>query len=204
MSEDRRKEILAAAGRCFATYGYEKATLEDIASQVGINKVSLYHYFKNKEAIFAEIIAAEAEQYSKALNAKVDAASDCRQKILTWIREGLRYNESSSILHQFSLESLSRLAPQLEDLKRSTARKGAAFLAAVLEEGQRTGEVDPCDTGKVAQAIHGIVYAMKDAAYHRARLDMKHAVDPGRLTQEILFAVSLVLDGIMAKKSKGK
>jgi len=45
MSSDRKREILAAAGKCFVQYGYEKTTLDDIAAIVGINKASFYYSF---------------------------------------------------------------------------------------------------------------------------------------------------------------
>jgi AcrR family transcriptional regulator len=202
MSPDRKSEILRAAGTCFARFGYEKTTLDDIGSMVGINKVSLYHYFKNKEAIFAELIALEADQYGEALKAKVRAVKSYKQKIVTWIREGFKYNETNSVLHQFTLESLSRLAPQLEELKESALKKGVAFFSRILEEAQQAGEVGACDTARVAQAIQSMVYAMKDAAYQRARSNPEYKVDLDTLAEEILFPISLVLDGIAVKKSR--
>jgi AcrR family transcriptional regulator len=202
MGSNRKNEILAAAGKCFARFGYEKATLEDIGSMVKINKVSLYHYFKNKEAIFAELIAFEADQYGEALKAKVRAVKNYKRKILTWIREGFKYNETNSILHQFTLESLSKLAPQLEELKESAFKKGVAFFSSILEEGQQAGEVGACDTARVAQAMQSMVYAMKDAAYQRARSDPEYKVNLDKLTEEILFPISLVLDGIAVKNSR--
>jgi AcrR family transcriptional regulator len=111
MSSDRKKDILAAAGKCFVKFGYDKTTLDDIAGQVGINKASFYYYFKNKEAIFIDLIIREADEFIKAVKNKVDSVSGCREKILAWIKESFRYNESNSILHQLSIESLKKLTP---------------------------------------------------------------------------------------------
>jgi AcrR family transcriptional regulator len=202
MSSDRRIQILSAAGKCFAKFGYEKTTLDDIGSMVGINKVSLYHYIKSKEAIFVELISIEADQYSALLVEKVKSVKHCKRRILTWIEEGFKYGEANTVLRQFSLESLSTLAPQLQALRNRSMSKGLAFLSSSLKEGQQAAEVVPCDTDKVAQAIQTIVYAMKDSAYQRARLDSQYEVNVSELAQDILYAVSLVLDGLTISKSK--
>jgi AcrR family transcriptional regulator len=47
--EERRAEILVAAARIFHTRGYDSASLQDIADEVGIKKASIYHYFASKE-----------------------------------------------------------------------------------------------------------------------------------------------------------
>jgi AcrR family transcriptional regulator len=64
---EKKKEILKAASDCFARYGYEKTTLDDIGKMVGLNKASLYYYYKNKEAIFSEVVFEETEALFQAL-----------------------------------------------------------------------------------------------------------------------------------------
>ncbi len=200
MPSDRKSEILAAAGSCFTKFGYEKTTLDDIGAIVGVNKVSLYHYFQSKEAIFTELIAIEADQYIESLISKVRSIKRCKQKILTWIKEGFKYNEANSVLHQFSIESLRRLTPQLEELRNYSMNKGTEYLTSILKDAQKENEVIPCNTDKVAQTIQSMVYAMKDQAYQRARSNPQYVVDSNRLITEVLFAVSLVLDGIIPKE----
>jgi AcrR family transcriptional regulator len=200
MSSERKSEILTAAGSCFAKFGYEKTSLDDIGVMVGINKVSLYHYFKCKEAIFAELILIEANQYIESLISKVKPIKRCKKKVLAWIREGFKYNEANSVLHQFSIESLKRLTPQLEELRNYSINKGKEYLTRILKDAQKENEVIPCDAEKVAQTIQRMVYSMKDYAYQRARSNPQLSVDSNRLLAEVLFAVSLVLDGIIPKE----
>lgn len=48
-----REAILDAAERRFADRGYAGASLRDIAAEVGLkNQASIYHYFKNKKALY--------------------------------------------------------------------------------------------------------------------------------------------------------
>src|SRR5262245_32124410 len=52
----RRQAILEAALKVFAARGYEAARLDDVATQAGVAKGTLYLYFKDKEALFEELV----------------------------------------------------------------------------------------------------------------------------------------------------
>jgi AcrR family transcriptional regulator len=52
----RRQAILAAALTVFAARGYEAARLDDVAAQAGVAKGTLYLYFKDKQALFEELV----------------------------------------------------------------------------------------------------------------------------------------------------
>jgi AcrR family transcriptional regulator len=199
MAPDRKDEILTAAGNCFAKFGYEKTTLDDIGELVGVNKVSLYYYFKNKEAIFVELLNREADEYGKSLHRKVDAVKRCRDKILTWIKEGFKYSTTNSSLRQFSIESLKRLTPQLEELKVNSKKKGTEYLQAILRDGQKKNEIIACDVKRVAESIQNVIYAMKDQAYQHAQSNPNYKMDIDKLVDDVVFAVSLILDGIITK-----
>ena len=60
---DRKKEILKASEELFYKYGYQKASLRDIARKVGITQAAIYYHFKTKE----EILLAIIEKYSNKL-----------------------------------------------------------------------------------------------------------------------------------------
>ncbi len=50
-AERRRRQIVKTAAELFDRNGYHNATMDDIASAIGLRKPSLYHYFKSKEEI---------------------------------------------------------------------------------------------------------------------------------------------------------
>jgi AcrR family transcriptional regulator len=201
MSPDRKLEILDAAGKRFAQYGYEKTTLDDIAAIVGINKASFYYYFKNKEAIFFELITREADEYIQQTKDKAELIPGYRAKILAWVKESFRFNQTNSIFHQLSIESLKRVTPFLTELVVYTKRKGVVYLSSILNQYQETGEVHIEDPVKLAQTIIDVIYAMKDQLYRNltsphgeeCRLDQK--------VEEILYIVSLVLNGIIVRET---
>lgn len=57
----RREQILDAAKRCFARYGYAGTTTKSIATAASISEGLLFKHFPTKAALYAEILAEECE-----------------------------------------------------------------------------------------------------------------------------------------------
>jgi AcrR family transcriptional regulator len=55
-AQARRQAILDAALTVFAAQGYEAARLDDVAARAGVAKGTLYLYFKDKEALFEDLV----------------------------------------------------------------------------------------------------------------------------------------------------
>ena len=55
-SPDTQGQILDAARRVFGEVGYDRATVRQIASEAGVDPGMIYHYFGNKEQLFASSI----------------------------------------------------------------------------------------------------------------------------------------------------
>ena len=56
VGHDRANDLLTVAKKLFDRYGYRKTTLSDLAHELGITKSTLYHYYKNKEDLFREVM----------------------------------------------------------------------------------------------------------------------------------------------------
>jgi AcrR family transcriptional regulator len=56
IDEEPREEILAAAAGLFTTKGFAATTTREIASASGLEQGSLFHYFRRKDAILAELL----------------------------------------------------------------------------------------------------------------------------------------------------
>lgn len=54
--EEKRRRIVEAARQVFTTLGYDRASMNDIASAARVSKPTLYVYFEHKEALFAALV----------------------------------------------------------------------------------------------------------------------------------------------------
>lgn len=59
---DRQEVILDAAFQAFATYGYRRTSMDDIARGAGISRTALYLHYRNKEDIFRSLALRYFEQ----------------------------------------------------------------------------------------------------------------------------------------------
>lgn len=73
--EDRRREILAAAERCFAAVGYNAATIREVAAEAGLSTGAVYTYFRTKDGLLAALCAERAASQIAALRAALAAPS---------------------------------------------------------------------------------------------------------------------------------
>ncbi|MDF2985539.1 MAG: TetR family transcriptional regulator [Eubacterium sp.] len=64
---DTRTKILDAANRVFAKYGYESATLDQVASDAGMTKGAVYWHFSSKSDLFLAICDRSLRQLTGGL-----------------------------------------------------------------------------------------------------------------------------------------
>ena len=57
----KREAILAAAQVLFLGNGYEGSSMEAIAAEAGVSKLTLYSHFKDKEALFSAAVKTTCE-----------------------------------------------------------------------------------------------------------------------------------------------
>ena len=73
--EGRRREILAAALRCFARDGFHSTTITDIVRESGVSQGTFYLYFQTKDDVIAAL-ADDRSQSDALINAIAGAEAD--------------------------------------------------------------------------------------------------------------------------------
>src|SRR3954451_22102316 len=92
-TEQRRCSILQAARTVFARQGYAHTVVDDIASQAGIAKGTLYLYFPSKEAIYLAAVLEDARQLDKDSRVAMSAAVTWQEKLGAYLHVRVDYFE---------------------------------------------------------------------------------------------------------------
>ena len=71
-SEETRSRIVDSAIKLFSTYGYNKASVDDICAEAGISKGAFYHHFKSKQALFLGLLDGWLQTIDNAIKASKD------------------------------------------------------------------------------------------------------------------------------------
>lgn len=69
---DRQDAILDAAFRAFATYGYRRTAMDDIARGAGMSRTALYLHYRNKEDIFRSLAVRYFEEALRDMRAALE------------------------------------------------------------------------------------------------------------------------------------
>jgi AcrR family transcriptional regulator len=86
-TDDARERILAAAERCIDRHGIRKTTRDDIASEVGLSRPSVYRYFADRDDLLIELIT----RHSRALIGRAHKSMSRQSSLRDQIVEGLLY-----------------------------------------------------------------------------------------------------------------
>jgi AcrR family transcriptional regulator len=143
--ERRRQQIIVAAKKVFSQKGFNKATMDDIASEAELSPGTLYLYFKNKEELYASL-SLRILQYLhiRVEHVKDDQGLDPEQKLDAMIEAMYDVYEFDPlvIINMFHLQSsdtLKNLSTQLLTEIKDLSRRSIGGMAQIFEEGIQAG-----------------------------------------------------------------
>ncbi|PKM15181.1 MAG: TetR family transcriptional regulator [Gammaproteobacteria bacterium HGW-Gammaproteobacteria-2] len=83
----KRKAILEAAKSLFPRYGYDRISMDAIAAEAGVSKLTVYSHFKDKNTLFAAAVKARCEEQLPSRAFAMPTASVPIAAVLTTIAE---------------------------------------------------------------------------------------------------------------------
>ncbi|HUH15161.1 MAG TPA: TetR/AcrR family transcriptional regulator [Gaiellaceae bacterium] len=138
---DKRRVILDAAVRVFATKGYHTSRVGDIAEEAGIAHGLLYHYFASKEEVLETVFR---ENWSELLEsfARIERSDEPPLAQLEGIAKTLlRTWRARPDLVTVMVREVAR-SPQLQG-QVDEIRAGFLVIQRVIERGQADGSFRP-------------------------------------------------------------
>ncbi len=104
-----REDILLAAADVLQRNGYDATTMKDIAAAVNLTAASLYHHFRNKDALLLAVLEAGLEtvlsQIEPVAYSSLPSAEKLRQMIYAHVM-GLTQNTAIGASMVFEIRSL--------------------------------------------------------------------------------------------------
>ena len=174
--EEKRAEILAAAGRCFARSGFHGATIAQICDEAGISPGHLYHYFTSKEAIVGAI-TSEGLEYVKTRFAAVTEDQDPIRALVSEFERLKALNRAKSgVLIDVLAEAVRN--PQIARILQDTSEEMRQLMAEFLLRGQARGQIDPdLDTDTASALLISLIDSSKTLLIRTPTLDPKRSAD---------------------------
>src|SRR5207247_11077456 len=95
-----RQKILDAARRMFVQQGYEGTTMRAIAAKIGYTPTAIYHHFKDKDALVAELSALDFRALTQALQ-RVSSLADPVARLDKMGEEYVEFGLTHPMQYQF-------------------------------------------------------------------------------------------------------
>jgi AcrR family transcriptional regulator len=156
-AENQRERIIREATMLFGRLGYDAASLNDLATEVGISKAGLYHYFRTKQDVFDAIIIETLEALVAHVTAAVEQVAEPRERLLAFMTAHAEFFERNYWAFRCMLVSFSGMSAPTPRHDAVVLREGYEhLLRAVIADGVKQGQfrdVDPATTGRAALSM---------------------------------------------------
>ena len=168
--ENKKEQILKAAGAVFARYGFSKTTMDDIGELVGIKKNSLYHYFANKEDIFCGIIEMDAEEYFNTLRAALDEEKKASVKLRIYVEFTSDFWREKVNSYQLVTSMQAEIVQRIARLYEVSISRQKIIIRDILEEGIRNKEFIDHDFKQLSEDLIDMSSSIEHWEYHRQKM----------------------------------
>jgi TetR/AcrR family transcriptional regulator len=132
--DTKRRAILKEAAKLFASNGFDRASMNEIAAACGVSKALLYHYYTNKDQLLFDIIRAHLDDLVAAIEA-VPVALPARERLSAMITALLEEYRHADEEHEIQISDMKRLPEdqkaQLVERERVLVKQFAGALAAL-------------------------------------------------------------------------
>lgn len=155
----KRAAILDAAKRMFTTRGFEGTSMDQIAAEAGVSKLTVYSHFGDKETLFAEAVRAFCQQQLPDTLFQPEPGMPVRDRLLAIARAFY-----VMITHPEAVAGQRILcAPQLTDsglpqlFWEAGPKRVQSEFGALLERRIVSGELDIADVPRAASQFFTLV-----------------------------------------------
>jgi len=94
---DKKKQLLDAALHVFATQGFEKASMREIAASAGLTTGAIYYHYKNKDDLYYDAVKESAYFVHKLSEKDKDSKVKSNQEMFEEISNNVRNRMSKEI-----------------------------------------------------------------------------------------------------------
>ncbi|HQQ15575.1 MAG TPA: TetR/AcrR family transcriptional regulator [Deltaproteobacteria bacterium] len=139
-TESRRKDIINAALSCFSEIGFSETSMEDIRRRSGASTGSIYHHFRSKEQLAAEVYIEGIRNYQEALIQALKGCEGAREGIgalvsshLQWVRENIEL--SRYLFQKRHSVFMASAEEEIAAMNRSFGQNLSHFFAGHIKGG---------------------------------------------------------------------
>jgi TetR/AcrR family transcriptional repressor of mexJK operon len=187
----KREVIVVSAKRAFFDHGYAAASIEAIAADAGVSKVTIYNHFGDKRALFTAAVEHECENIRGQLLFDEPSGS-LRERLIAFGRSMIAFlSRPEMIRFEQRIAAEVEREPELGIcFLEAGPRRMHRALAGLLTRERERGKLSLDDPMQAAEHLAAMCKGLADMERRFAG-----TVDPDRADRRICSAVDLFLRG---------
>jgi len=194
MAIETTQRILMAARERFLPFGFARVTMDEIASDLGISKRTLYQHFDSKEALLREVMLDKVAGVTAGIDEVVERSGPSPTEKLSELVVFLARR-----LPRFSkvfLEDMKRYAPDLwVELDSRRNRAVTESFRKLIVEGQKEGTFR-------SDLSLDLLLLILEAVLHRVVNPEVLVELPGTLAEVVVEILEILSIGIMTDEGR--
>ncbi len=154
-ADPKRVRIIEAAMRVFSEAGFSSATMQDVATEAGVGKGTIYLYFASKEDLLERMLLSVLEEYLCELREVTARPGDSQTRLKRLfafvLAEADDNREKLNLLLQGSIDIGETFKRKLLTIKGEIMQ----MISSLLEDGMAAGEIGPVNVQMMTHLISG-------------------------------------------------
>ena len=185
----RAAEILAAAREVFMEKGFERASVSEIASRVGVVEGLVYSYFPTKRDLLNQVLRGMYEPLIQEISDGFSRIHGLRSRLRFLVWRHLRVYVEEPSLSRIVLHEVRTSPDYFKSVLHDLHVSYTSFLLRTVREAVDEGELPPdTDAEMVRSMVYGgIEHRMWSVLFGRGTIDVEATAD--RYTAMLLHGV---------------
>ncbi|MCO6388012.1 TetR/AcrR family transcriptional regulator [Aliihoeflea sp. 40Bstr573] len=130
--DDKRQAMLHQAAIVFARDGYDRASMAQLATECGVSKALLYHYYASKEALLFDIIESHLQDLVAAVGEADDASLAPEARLEVLVAALLEAYRDADAEHKVQIAGLRLLPAGDQEKLKALERDLVALFAEAI------------------------------------------------------------------------
>lgn len=194
--QKRREQIISAARKIFAQKGYSSTTTDDIATELGVGKGTLYRYFKDKKDLFLAVNDEGFARLEDIASREAYPLSDPRERLQALLKMFYEFFDKEAEHIEIMMQLRGEFKEEYQKRFAEGHNRHTARIADLLREGIAKGQFRNVDAAMGALAISSLLLGTLQDFYYR-RQDR-------RLVNYIKPMTDFVMNGLLKEEGNRK
>jgi AcrR family transcriptional regulator len=158
MEAAKRECILVEAAKAFARFGFQKASVDEIARNAGVAKGTIYLAAPSKKELFYEVLLREIRGWNAELMRRIDPRKNADEIMVEITWDSIRTIDQRplvrDLLYGHHAEMLPELADKIDELRGIGMEPIAEMLRLGVRQGRFRPEIDVDELAGILLDLH--------------------------------------------------